>query len=179
MPAHDAGGASVLVLTACVLATGCGRGPSPEAAAASPAPPPGATSSPAVQQTPFATDLQFLNRHTHVVVLNGEGGGQVVVAPDYQGRVMTSTTGGTGAPSFGWIGRAAVEAGQNQPHMNVFGGEDRFWLGPEGGQFSLYFKPGQPLRLDHWQVPTAFDWDPWDIAVRSDSSVRFHKHMVL
>jgi hypothetical protein len=25
------------------------------------------------------------------------------------------------------------------PHINVFGGEDRFWLGPEGGQFSIFF----------------------------------------
>ena len=39
--------------------------------------------------------------------------------------------------------------------MNVFGGEDRFWLGPEGGQFALYFKPGDPFDLDHWQVPEA------------------------
>ena len=46
--------------------------------------------------------------------------------------------------------------------MNVFGGEDRFWLGPEGGQYALYFKPGDPFDLDHWQVPDAFDWDKWD-----------------
>ena len=31
--------------------------------------------------------------------------------------------------------------------MNVFGGEDRFWLGPEGGQFALYFKAGDPFDL--------------------------------
>ncbi len=74
------------------------------------------------------------------------GAAQVVVAPEYQGRVMTSTTGGADAPSFGWIGRAAISARQRQPHINVFGGEDRFWLGPEGGQFSLYFKQGRSLR---------------------------------
>ena len=45
--------------------------------------------------------------------------------------------------------------------MNVFGGEDRFWLGPEGGQYALYFKPDDPFDLDHWQVPDAFDWDTW------------------
>jgi hypothetical protein len=107
---------------------------------------------------PFEADLAFLRQYTGVVVLSGApGGGQVAVAPAYQGRVMTSTTGGTDAPSFGWLGRAAIASGQRQPHMNVFGGEDRFWLGPEGGQYALYFKPGDPFDLDHWQVPEAFD----------------------
>ena len=27
-------------------------------------------------------------------------------------------------------------------HVNVFGGEDRFWLGPEGGQYSIFFVKG-------------------------------------
>jgi len=63
--------------------------------------------------------------------------------------------------------------------MNVFGGEDRFWLGPEGGQYSLYFKPGDPFDLDHWQVPEAFDWGAWEIASQSASEVRFRKRMSL
>ena len=129
--------------------------------------------------TPFASDLQFLNAHTHIVLLKDADGAQVAVAPVYQGRVMTSTTGGSDAPSFGWIGRAAVESGRHQSHMNVFGGEDRFWLGPEGGQFALYFRPGEPFDLDHWQVPPAFDWDAWDVATQSETEVRFHKHVSL
>jgi len=92
---------------------------------------------------------------------------------------MTSTTGGSDAPSFGWIGRTAIASGQRQPHMNVFGSEDRFWLGPEGGQFALYFKPGDPFDLDHWQVPEPFDWDTWDIASQSATEVRFRKPMTL
>jgi hypothetical protein len=63
--------------------------------------------------------------------------------------------------------------------MNVFGGEDRFWLGPEGGQFALYFRKGDPFDLDHWQVPEAFDWGAWDIAKQSPTSVQFHKRMAL
>src|SRR5690348_14282097 len=83
------------------------------------------------KMTPFDSDLAFLNQHTKTIVLaDARGLAKVAVAPTYQGRVMTSTTGGTDSPSFGWIGRAAIESGQRQPHMNVFGGEDRFWLGP-------------------------------------------------
>lgn len=127
---------------------------------------------------PFQSDLGFLNQHTKVVVL-ASGAAQVAVAPAYQGRVMTSTTGGSDSPSFGWLGRAAIASGQRQPHMNVFGGEDRFWLGPEGGQYSLYFKQRDPFDLDHWQVPESFDWGPWDIASQSPTSVTFRKRMSL
>jgi hypothetical protein len=127
---------------------------------------------------PFQSDLAFLNQHTKIVVL-ASGAAQVAVAPAYQGRVMTSTTGGSDSPSFGWIGRAAITAGQRQPHMNVFGGEDRVWLGPEGGQYSLYFKKGDPFDLDHWQVPESFDWGAWDIASQSSTSVTFRKRMTL
>jgi hypothetical protein len=128
----------------------------------------------------FTADVNFLRQHSNIVVLADPAGpGRVAVAPRYQGRVMTSTTGGPDAPSFGWIGRAAIEAGQKQPHMNVFGGEDRFWLGPEGGQYALYFKPGDPFDLDHWQTPEPFDWGAWDVTSQSTTSVTFHKRMAL
>src|SRR5947199_9127317 len=54
----------------------------------------------------FAADLAFLEQHSRVVVLGNAPGPQVVVAPEYQGRVMTSTTGERDAPGFGWIGKA-------------------------------------------------------------------------
>src|SRR5262249_2070118 len=127
----------------------------------------------------FDADLAFLKQHTKVIVLADRSGVQVVVAPEYQGRVMTSTTGGVGAAGLGWIGRAAVAAGTRQPHMNVFGGEDRFWLGPEGGQYALYFKPGDPFDLDHWQTPEPFDWGAWAVAAQSPASATFTKHMDL
>ena len=134
----------------------------------------------AATMSPFESDLAFLNQHTKIVVLTGpRGTAKVAVAPVYQGRVMTSTTGGSDSPSFGWLGRAAIESGKRQPHMNVFGGEDRFWLGPEGGQYALYFKKGDPFDLDHWQVPDAFDWGAWDIANQSPTSVVFRKRMSL
>ena len=136
---------------------------------------------PAATQTrmnPFQSDLAFLNQHTKIVLLTG-GAAQVAVAPAYQGRVMTSTTGGSDSPSFGWLGREAIASGQRQPHMNVFGGEDRLWLGPEGGQYSLYFKKGDPFDLDHWQVPEAFDWGAWDVTSQSPTSVTFRKRMTL
>src|SRR5262245_2756941 len=127
----------------------------------------------------FESDVAFLRQHTQVLMLTDASGAQIVVSPAYQGRVMTSTTGRGDRPSFGWIGRAAIAAGTRQPHMNVFGGEDRFWLGPEGGQYALYFKRGDPFDLDHWQVPEPIDWGSWEMTSRTPTAVRFQKRMTV
>ena len=129
--------------------------------------------------TLFASDLAFLRKHTSPLVLGEAPGPQIVVAPEYQGRVLTSTVGGETAPSFGWLGRAAISSHARQPHMNVFGGEDRFWLGPEGGQFALYFKKGDAFDLAHWQVPEGFDWGPWDVVTQAAAGVQFRKRLSL
>ena len=63
--------------------------------------------------------------------------------------------------------------------MNVFGGEDRFWLGPEGGQFSIYFPPKKEFELAHWQVPEMIDWGGWEVASQSERSVSFRKEATL
>src|SRR5437016_1742967 len=126
----------------------------------------------------FGDDVEFLKSHTRVLLL-GRGDAQVAVCPAYQGRVMTSTASGPSGLSLGWIHREHIGAGQLVPHINVFGGEDRFWIGPEGGQYSVFFKAGDPFDLDHWQTPEAIDWGSWDVADRSASGVRFRKRMTL
>jgi hypothetical protein len=63
--------------------------------------------------------------------------------------------------------------------MNVFGGEDRFWLGPEGGQHALYFAPGAPFDLEHWQVPEAIDWGAWTVTSSTRAEVKLSKDMQL
>ena len=132
------------------------------------------------QMGTFGSDLDFLRQHTEIVLLTDKAGAaQVAIAPAYQGRVMTSTTGGRGGASFGWIGRAAISSGARQPHINVFGGEDRLWLGPEGGQFALYFAKGDPFDLDHWQVPEPIDWGSWEVSRQSDTDAAFRRRMHL
>ena len=39
--------------------------------------------------------MAFLRQHTQVLLLSDPSGAQVALGPAYQGRVMTSTTGGT------------------------------------------------------------------------------------
>jgi len=124
----------------------------------------------------FKDDIDFLTKHSKVVVLSDEiGNAQVAVNPDLQGRVMTSTAGGPDGPSFGWINRELLASGVNNVHINAFGGEDRFWLGPEGGPFSIFFKKGDPFNLDHWFTPPAVNEGSFDIVSREEDAVRFKK----
>jgi hypothetical protein len=124
----------------------------------------------------FKDDLAFLKAHTGVVVLSGaDGQAEVAVNPDLQGRVMTSTAAGPEGLSFGWINRELIASGVNNPHINAFGGEDRFWLGPEGGQFSIFFKKGDPFDLDHWFTPPAVNEGSFDVASQDAGRVRFRK----
>lgn len=128
----------------------------------------------------FGDDVAFLRAHTKVLVLSDDSGkGQVAVIPAMQGRIMTSTTGGAKGPSFGWINRELVAAGKFEPHINVFGGEDRFWIGPEGGQFSIFFAKGVPFDFDHWFTPAPIDTEPFDLIAQSDSTATFRKTLQL
>ena len=56
--------------------------------------------------------------------------------------------------------------------FNPVGGEERFWLGPEGGPFSLYFKEGQEQVYDNWIVPPVLDTEAFDIKSQDNSSIR-------
>jgi len=128
----------------------------------------------------FADDLAFLQAHTPVVVIKDRSGqGQVAVLPNMQGRVMTSTASGAEGLSFGWVNRELMASGQFVEHMNAFGGEDRFWLGPEGGQFSIFFAKGVPFDLEHWFTPAAIDTEPWELTNRGAHAVMLQKTMQL
>ena len=122
----------------------------------------------------FGEDVEFLQKHTPVIVLSDAANmAKVVVSPAWQGRVMTSSAGGDEGLSFGWINRELIASGKIQPHINVFGGEDRFWLGPEGGQYSIFFAKGAKFQLSDWFTPAAIDTMPYDVVAKSKSSVTF------
>ena len=122
----------------------------------------------------FGDDTAFLKRHTALIELSDRSGkAKVAVCPAYQGRVMTSSAGGDSGLSFGWINRELITSGKTQPHINVFGGEDRFWLGPEGGQFSIFFAKGAKFELSDWFTPAAIDTIPYEVAKQNKSSATF------
>lgn len=118
----------------------------------------------------YGYNRDFLARHTELIELKS-GKSAVIVIPEWQGRVMTSTSEGAEGYSFGWINHELIESGEIQSHINPFGGEERLWIGPEGGQFSVFFKKGASFVYDEWQTPAFIDTEPYDVINRNDSSV--------
>ncbi len=163
--------ANVSVLAA--GAVGCG-GDRPAAASPPAAPtPPGSAASPT-----FADDVAFLGKYGPILVLQSPGGGRVALSAKYQGRVMTSAVEASGQ-SFGWIHRDFIAAGKTGTQFDNYGGEDRFWLGPEGGQFGFYFPPGAPFTFDTWQVPAALQEGAWDVESATPTRAVFRKTMTI
>ena len=122
----------------------------------------------------FQDDIDFLKDFTNVILLR-KGLAAVAVAPAYQGRVMTSTYEEETGPSFGWINRSVISQGIRsdlerkgtlQEHIHVFGGEERFWMGPEGGQYALFFEPGARFDSSDWKTPAAIDTDSYQVVAQ-------------
>ncbi len=122
----------------------------------------------------FEKDVNFLSNYVDVTVLEHPDGGKVAVSAALQGRVMTSTAGSNGT-SYGWINYDLFKSKDTLDHINAFGGEERFWLGPEGGQFSLFFKKGDPFDLTHWQTPRLIDLDHFEQKNTTGSKARYSK----
>ncbi|EMI54836.1 lipoprotein [Rhodopirellula sallentina SM41] len=129
----------------------------------------------------FSEDVSFLKQHTDVVLLRSNDAA-IAVAPAYQGRVMTSTYDLSEGPSFGWINRPVIErglmsdeekAGKLEEHIYIFGGEERFWLGPEGGQYAIFFKPGTKFEFEDWTTPPAIDTEPFRLVEQNTESALF------
>jgi hypothetical protein len=125
----------------------------------------------------FGEDVALLKKHTEVVVLR-QGDAAVAVAPAYQGRVMTSSATGDTGTSYGWLNYKLIQqgvlkgeaaAGKLESKIHVFGGEERFWLGPEGGQFGIFFVSGAKFDFDHWKTPPPIDTEPFTV-VSSDKN---------
>jgi len=118
----------------------------------------------------YGYDAAFLRKHVkQTIELFNEQGARVLVTPDYQGRVMTSSADKDAGNSFGWINYDLIASGKFKPQFNAVGGEERFWIGPEGGQYSFYFRQGDSFNIRHWQVPPIIDTISYNV-VRSDSS---------
>jgi Family of unknown function (DUF6786) len=111
-----------------------------------------------------------------VLLKNGEA--QLIVSPKYQAKVFTSTARGEQGLSFGWINYKAF-GNKTDAHMNAFGGENRLWLGPEGGKYSLFFKPDSAMVFDHWKTPAPIDTEGWSLRSKDNSSVTLFKEMAL
>ncbi len=130
-----------------------------------------------IQEGNYNFDISFFNKNKiQTIELKDENGKAcVMLVPDYQGRVMTSTADGGNGKSFGWINYKFIESGNVSSQFNPYGGEERLWFGPEGGPFSIYFKKGDEQVFSNWVVPKEIDTEPFEITDQSQFSVGFQK----
>jgi hypothetical protein len=146
-------------------------------------------SSEPMENTPsnFGEDVAFLKKHTDAIVLR-RGDAAVAVAPAYQGRVMTSSATGDGGSSYGWLNYKLIAKGVVPPDeakgtleskIHVFGGEERFWLGPEGGQFGIFFAPGAKFDFADWKTPPALDTEAFDTVSSDDTKAVFARNFMV
>lgn len=128
----------------------------------------------AAKDRTFGEDVEFLRAHKQTIVLSSKDGqSKIAVVPGFQGRIMTSTAAGDSGTSFGSINYDLIASGKLVPKINAFGGEDRFWMGPEGGQFAIFFEKGDEFTLDDWQTPACIDSVAYDVVSEKPSQVEF------
>jgi len=127
----------------------------------------------------FGYDLNYLSqKDDSLIVLSGDGGqSKIIVSAKYQAKVFTSTADGLDGVSMGFVNYKFFDAGKVDEHMNGFGGENRFWLGPEGGKYSVFFKPDSQQIYDNWHTPKPFDIEPWTVTFANSEKVSFKKEM--
>lgn len=128
------------------------------------------------KQLSFGEVVEKVQAVSPLVVLKSEdSAASVAVSPQLQARVLTSSADGAAGRSYGWVNLPLIESRQPLAHFNPYGGEDRIWLGPEGGQYSVFFAPGAAFELDDWYVPAPLDTEPFAIVEQSATHVRMKK----
>jgi len=129
----------------------------------------------------FGYDLNYLSqKDDSLIVLSGDGGqSQIIVSAKYQAKVFTSTAAGLDGASMGFVNYKFFDAGKIDEHMNGFGGENRLWIGSEGGKYSVFFNPGSQQIYDNWHTPPPVDIEPWTVTSGDKESASFRKEMEL
>lgn len=129
----------------------------------------------------FGYDVEFLNkRDSNLIILKSEDSqSQIAISAKYQAKVFTSTANGLKGQSLGFIGYDALSSSILDEHMNAYGGENRFWLGPEGGQYSLFFEKGAEQIYDNWHTPKDIDSEEWSLVYQNESKVKMKKEISL
>ena len=128
----------------------------------------------------FGYDVNYLSEWDSLIILKSDDDkAQIILSAKYQAKVFTSTANGLAGNSHGFVNYNFFDSGVVDEHMNGFGGENRFWLGPEGGKYSIYFEPGTEQVYDNWHTPKPIDIEEWVTENASEKEAVFSKDMVL
>jgi len=131
------------------------------------------------QKGTYGYDLYFLKeKDKDLIVLKDDNGkAELIVSAKYQGKVFTSTANGLDGISIGFVNYDVLNSDIIDEHMNGYGGENRFWLGPEGGKYSVYFDKGKEQIFENWHTPKPIDIEAWTLVSANEKNVVLNKVM--
>lgn len=122
----------------------------------------------------YAYDRNLLKEQGPLIeLISDDSSSKVLLSAAWQGRVMTSTARGDSGTSFGWLNYDLLSGGQKRKQFNPVGGEERFWIGPEGGQYGFYFPNSDSFNIAQWQVPAILDTIPYQVVLASKKEAVF------
>ena len=125
----------------------------------------------------FDKTCALVEKHAGAVVLSAaDGGAKIAVSPRLQGTVVASVA-VTERYCCGWLNAKAVAAGSVA--NGDYGGEDRFRLAPEGGQFSLFYRKGDVFSAANRRVPPELDDEPFDVVSEAKDRIEFNRNLSL
>ena len=85
----------------------------------------------------YGYDSAFLaEKKVETIELKDEGSdSRVLIAPGFQGRVMTSSSGGVEGASYGWVNYKLISSGERNSQFNPFGGKKGSGWGQKAALF--------------------------------------------
>ncbi|SDX18544.1 hypothetical protein SAMN05444411_103302 [Lutibacter oricola] len=124
----------------------------------------------------YKSDVDLLKSHTEIIELTvNNKNSRLVITPQFQGKVITSSFNGIKGSSNGWFNTKALL----ENNIGGIGGEDRVWVGPLGGQYSFYYQQIKPFSEDNWAVPASLSNEPYSVVSSSKEKVQMEKEMSL
>ncbi|MEM9987512.1 MAG: DUF6786 family protein, partial [Bacteroidota bacterium] len=79
--------------------------------------------------------------------------------------------------SHGWFNHTLIQKTVPEVPAAYIGGESRFWLGPEYGQFSVFFDPGAEQVEANQRAPHDLDWKRFELIDRDSLMVSYGGQM--
>jgi hypothetical protein len=126
-----------------------------------------------------AVSLLKAAKREHYILKGQNTARQVLVCPELAGRVMGTTCSGPTGVFGGFIDAKAFKDGITDIWDN-WGGEERYWLCPEGGQYGLMFG-GKKSCFENYTVQDGFNNQPFKTLEVSKlgNSITMRSRMVL
>ena len=108
---------------------------------------------------------------------SSDGKARVLVTPELNGKILTSSFNGLSGNSNGWVDFETL----NKDTLNAesIGGEERIWLGPLGGQYSFYYQQIEPLDENNWSVPFEIGKKAFKVLDFDESQVSLQKDITI